>query len=156
MFVGGSGGNPGVRIFCGPTIEWRTQGHLGITSNGGRGTGWGAPTPLEGTCKVNLKNFSTFKDLVTITISKSGNGYDINGQFNGWSSAHPIQWAPGNRINIAAKAFSLKVSVGDVTFERRAANTDTSSAAVAGTTLASLGRRTSDSLMSKMNGLKLG
>lgn len=137
-FSAGSSGNPGVRIYSGPTVEWRKKGFQGLTSNGGRGDGFGAPTPLEGTTKVDLNTFKGgMKHLASVTFNKVGTGYDVTVKFDGWTQFHKIHHTDGNKILIAAKAFSVKVQMVNPKFGDDQVKVS-ASAATGGTTLSSL------------------
>lgn len=136
-YTGGTGGNPGVRTFSGPTLEWRKKGFQGLTSNGGRGDGFGAPTPLDGTCKVNLNGFRSMKPLLTITFVKKGYAFDVMAKFEGWSKFHRIHYTNGSKILIASKGFALEVKTSDICYSGGEAE-DVDGPVIGGTTLASM------------------
>lgn len=135
-YTGGTGGNPGVRVYSGPALEWRKKGYQGLTSNGGRGDGFGAPTPLVGTCKVNLNSFRTSQSLLIVSFQKKGDTYEVLAKFEGWSKFHPIHHTLGDKILIASKGFTLDVTLASVTYEGSSETEET--ATIGGTTLASL------------------
>ena len=113
----GTGGNPGVRIYCGNELTWRKKGRLGLTSNGGRGDGFGAPSALPGepksSAKVDLNKYTDEKKhLATTTWMKNASGgYDVSVQFATWNSSHEISYNEGDYILIAAKAMALDVTL---------------------------------------------
>lgn len=152
-FSDGSGGKPGVRIFSGPAVEWRKRGHQGLTSNGGRGDGFGAPTPLSGTCKVHLNSFKGgMKHLARVTINKVGSSYDVSAKFDGWSRFHKIHHTAGNKILIAAKAFAINVQTVNLEFgsgEEKLSG----GASIGGTTLSSM--TSGSSLADQLKGLSV-
>jgi len=152
-FSDGSGGKPGVRIFSGPAVEWRKRGHQGLTSNGGRGDGFGAPTPLGGTCKVHLPSFrGGMKHLVRVTINKVGSGYDVTAKFDGWTQFHKIHHTDGNKILIAAKAFAINVQTVNLEFGSGEEKTS-DGVTIGGTTLSSM--TSGSSLADQLGGLKV-
>jgi hypothetical protein len=152
-FSDGSGGKPGVRIFSGPAVEWRKRGHQGLTSNGGRGDGFGAPTPLSGTCNVHLPSFKGgMKHLARVTINKVGSSYDVSAKFDGWSRFHKIHHTAGNKILIAAKAFAINVQTVNLEFgsgEEKLSG----GASIGGTTLFSM--TSGSSLEDQLKGLSV-
>jgi len=130
-YTGGTGGKPGVRTYTGIELLWFKKGSMGLTSNGGRGDGTGKPTPLDGTCSVDLESFRTMNHLLTITFAKKGNTYEVMAKFSGWNKFHKIDYRDGNKILLASKGFSLEIKTSDIVYE-------TKSAGGGGTTLASL------------------
>ena len=113
-YVNGMGGNPGLRVYAGSTLEWRKRGHEGLTSNGGRGDGFGAPIPLPGTLRVNLSSFRQMRPLLTIIFTKKGGSYEVMAKFDGWTQFHPINYVPGNKIILSSKGFSLVIKTSDI------------------------------------------
>lgn len=153
-FIGGSGGNPGVRIYSGPEVSWRKKGYQGLTSNGGRGDGFGAPVPLDGTCKVNLGLFKNQSYLASVSFNKKGDSYEIMAKFEGWTKFHSIYHVKGDMILIAAKAFSLDVKMVNMEYYQGEVGVVGDGPAIGGTTLSSI--TSGDSLASELFGLNVG
>lgn len=110
-FIPGNGiGHPGVRVYTASgKTDWRKKNKEGLTTNGGRGTGFGRPTSLEQ--RIDLSKFEKDEYLGTINIDKSNGAIHV--QFKTWRRSYPLVLEDGGKIMIGFKLFNINVKVVD-------------------------------------------
>ena len=110
-FIPGNGkGYPGVRVFAASgKTEWRKRNKEGLTTNGGKGTGFGRPTPLEQ--RLDFSKFEKDEYLGTINVDKIKGKIDV--QFKSWRKSHVLDLVENDRIMIGFKLFKIHIKVVD-------------------------------------------
>jgi hypothetical protein len=117
-FIPGNGkGHPGVRVFTSTgNTDWRKRNKEGLTTNGGRGTGFGRPTRLDGVQRLDLSKFEKDEYLGTINVDKSNvdkSNDVIHVKFKTWIRSYPITLKADEKIMIGFKLFKINVKVVD-------------------------------------------
>jgi len=112
-FIPGNGkGHPGVRVFTSTgNTDWRKRNKEGLTTNGGRGTGFGRPTSLDGVQRLDLSKFEKDEYLGTINVDKSNDVIHV--KFKTWTRSYPITLKADEKIMIGFKLFKINVKVVD-------------------------------------------